>query len=167
MMKAAALFAVGALALTSGPTSAAEGEFAAHRFDEMKRLVGTWRRADNPSSPLRIRFFLTAGGTVLVEQWQRGDQAHSLTVYHRDADTIIATHYCPQGNQPRLALLPPSTEKVVRFSFRDATDLESVRESHLTSLTFDLSDEAVLVRRERYRQAGLDEDSELRLVREP
>ena len=69
----------------------------AQSFDQLKQLVGVWRPADRPDSPLHIRFSLTAGGTVLVESWERGDQPHSLTLYHRDDETLIATHTAPRA----------------------------------------------------------------------
>ena len=67
----------------------------------MKGLIGTWRQADKPKSPLRIQFLPTAGGTFVVEEWMRGSQPHSLTLCHRDEEAFVATHYCPQGHQPR------------------------------------------------------------------
>jgi hypothetical protein len=137
----------------------------ASKLDTMATLVGTWRPAGKGASPLRIRFSLTAGGTVLVEEWTRAGRPHSLTLYHRDGKGLIATHYCPQGNQPRLQLVSPIDEKVLRFAFRDATDLDAEHEAFLTALTFDLSDPALVVRRETYRQKGVDEASELKLVR--
>jgi hypothetical protein len=133
---------------------------AATTFDQLKQLAGTWRNADKPDSPLRIRFTLTAGGTVLVESWERAGQPHSLTLYHRDGDTLVATHYCPQGNQPRLALTGPGPA----FTFRDATDL-GPGESHLHGLAFDLSDPARPVRTETYRQGREAETSVLTLTR--
>ena len=137
----------------------------AMQFDGMKALVGIWRPADAPDSALRIRFSLTAAGSVLVEEWTRGDRPHSLTLYHRDGAGLIATHYCPQGNQPRLALLPTSQGPLLRFAFRDATDLDAEQESHVTALAFDLSDPALLVRSETYGERGVSEPSELRLIR--
>lgn len=139
---------------------------AASSFDAMATLVGIWRPASTPASPLRIRFSLTAGGTVLVEQWSREDLPYSLTLYHRDGTELIATHYCPQGNQPRLQLVSPVVGKVLRFAFRDATDLDAEHEAFLTALAFDLSEPAVVVRRETYRQKGADEASELKLLRD-
>ena len=156
-----------ALALPCGPGVAAQQDPAAARFAEMQQLVGSWRVASNPNSPLRIRFALTAGGTVLVESWSRKDQPHSLTLYHRDASAIVATHYCPQGNQPRLSLLPKAADGALRFAFKDATDLDATREAYLVALAFDWSKKGVLVRRETYRQRGVDEPSELILEREP
>ena len=156
-----------ALALPGAPAMAARPDPAAERFAEMQQLVGSWRVAGKPGSPLRIRFALTAGGTVLVESWSRGDQPHSLTLYHRDAATIVATHYCPQGNQPRLTSTPKASDGALRFAFKDATDLDPARESYLVALSFDWSRKGVLVRRETYRQRGGEEPSELILEREP
>lgn len=142
------------------PPATAETAFAA-----MKELVGVWHVADKPASPLRIRFYLTAGGTVLVESWERSGQPYSLTLYHRDGAGLIATHYCPQGNQPRLALVAGGATQAIRFAFRDATDIDP-GEAYLTALAFDLSDPKMLLRRESYRKDGIDAPSELRLVRD-
>jgi hypothetical protein len=154
----------------AAPAAAAPNP-AATAFDTVKALAGTWRPADKPASPLRIRFATTAGGTTVTEEWLRGAAPHSLTVYHRDGATLVATHYCPQGNQPRLALVPAAAAGTaagapVGFAFRDATDLDPATESHLVALSFALGADGVLVRRETYRQGGAEEASELRLVRE-
>jgi hypothetical protein len=101
----------------------------------------------------------------LVESWERDGQPYSLTLYHRNGSTLMATHYCPQGNQPRLTLTSGSTAKTVRFLFQDATDLDPKREAYLHELTFDLSTPKVLLRRESYRSSEGDKPSELRLVR--
>lgn len=134
-------------------------------FTKLSALQGEWRPADRPKSPLRIRFYLTAGGTVLVEEWTANGAPHSLTVYHRDGEGLLATHYCPQGNQPRLALMPsPQGQNRLSFTFRDATGLDT-GESVQHDLAFDLGDPARIVRSETYRQGETDETSELVLVR--
>lgn len=166
MIKAACCIALSLPSVCISAPLVAEPDQIASSFDGMKKLVGVWRQADNPASPLRIRFSLTAGDTVVVEEWMRGSQPHSLTLYHRDGKDVIATHYCPQGNQPRLASLPPTAAKVLRFGFRDATDLDPAHEAHLVALAFNLSNEGKIARSETYRQAGKDEASEMQLVRE-
>ena len=155
----------GTLLCASAPVFA-QGTTITSSFDHMKGLVGTWRQADKPDSPLRIQFSMTAGGTVLVEEWMRGSQPHSLTLYHRDGEALVATHYCPQGNQPRLTLLPTSSAKLLRFRFRDATDLNAAKEAHVRAIAFDMSQKDVVIRSETYRNAGKDEASLLRLVRD-
>lgn len=140
---------------------------AAIQFAKMTALVGTWRNAERPDSALRVRFALTAGGTVLVESWERGSTPHSLTLYHRSGPDIIATHYCPQGNQPRLKSSATGPADRLNFSFLDATGLDDVGESHLVALGFDFSGAGYLIRTERYISGQESEDTELRLVREP
>ncbi len=130
----------------------------------LKGLVGVWKVADKPNSRLRIRFYMTAGDTVLVESWERDGQPYSLTLYHHNGSTLMTTHYCPQGNQPRLTLTRSSTATMLRFAFQDATDLDPEHEAYLRELTFDLSSPDVLLRRESYRSPEGDNPSELRLV---
>lgn len=139
---------------------------ADHAFAELSQLVGRWRPAGRPDSSLRIHFYLTAGGTVLVESWEARGQPHSLTLYHRDGPTLLATHYCPQGNQPRLALAGRDASGL-HFVFRDSTDLDPSTESHQHELWFDLADPAHPVRGEVYSGTdGPGARERLRLVRD-
>lgn len=148
---------------TTAPAPAPSTAQADAAFRRLTALVGTWRVADRPQSPLRIQFATTAAGTVLVESWLRNGAPYSLTLYHRNGARLIATHYCPQGNQPRLALT--TNAPVLRFAFQDATDL-APQESHLQSLAFDLTDPARPIRHERYRRDTIDgPESILSLVR--
>lgn len=119
-------------------------------FDQLKDLAGTWRVADREDHPLRIRFYLTAGAKTLVESWEVGDRSHSLTIYHRDGDALLATHYCPQGNQPRLEMVP-GEDGEIRFTLRDVTDLDAETEQHQHDLSFDLADASRIVRSEQYK----------------
>ena len=146
---------------------AAPGKLSAeHAFTQLTRMVGTWRRADKPESSLRIRFYLTARDTVLVESWEAGGKPHSLTLYHRDGEALLATHYCPQGNQPRLALAGREAGGL-HFVFRDATDLEPTTEKHQHDLWFDLSNPERPVRGETYSSKdGPGSPERLHLVRD-
>jgi hypothetical protein len=154
-----ALLAGGLLAALAQPADASAA------FDRLKSLTGSWRNAADPASPLRIRFSTTARGTVLVEEWTANGRPHSLTLYHRDGPRLLATHYCPQGNQPRLIL--QSAAPTLRFAFRDATDLDVASESHQHALAFDLTDPARPVRSETYRSAKGDSADRLILERVP
>ena len=157
------LAASAALAASPGQASPSPAPVTAEdAFAQLSRLVGTWRSADRPESTLRIRFYLTAGGTVLVESWEARGRPHSLTLYHRDGPALLATHYCPQGNQPRLALAGRDANRL-HFAFRDATDLDPATESHQHDLWFDLTNPDRPVRGEIY--AGKDGPGELERLR--
>lgn len=170
------MFFLSALVILTQATGQASAPPAAHAspekvaaedaFAELTRMVGTWRPADTPQSPLRIRFYLVAGGTVLVESWEVRGEPHSLTLYHRDSGILLATHYCPQGNQPRLALSGRDADGL-HFVFRDATDLDPAKESHQRDLWFDLTNPDRPVRSETYSsKEGPGTQERLQLVRD-
>lgn len=139
---------------------------AAQAFTKLVSLEGDWRRKEAPESKLTIRFERTAGGTTLMETWLSGTKPHSLTVYHLDGDALIATHYCPQGNQPRLKMKPSVSANTIEFDYWDATNLKSLDHNHQHGLSFDLSDiEKTLVRGETYLSKDGPDVSELVLVR--
>ena len=101
---------------------------------------------------------------MLVESWERAGKPHSLTLYHRDGPALLATHYCPQGNQPRMALVPGPGP--LHFAFRDSTDLDPATESHQHDLWFDLADPVHPLRGEVYRgPKGPGPPEAMRLVR--
>ena len=126
---------------------------AGDAFDELKRAVGVWRPAEKPDSKLRVTFALTAGGTVLKEEWHAPGH-DSMTVYHRDGDALLATHYCPRGNQPRMALAGRDADGTLRFEFRDGTNLQVAGEYHEHILTLHLGADGVLTRGEVYAGNG-------------
>ena len=53
-----------------------------------------------------------------------------MTLYHLDDSVLIATHYCPQGNQPRLQFVKGDEPNKVSFKFRDGTNLQARNKSH-------------------------------------
>lgn len=136
---------------------------AAMQFEKMATMIGKWKTQDHPS--LRIIFEPTAGGSVIVERWMVGERMHSMTVYHLDGEALMATHYCPQGNQPRLKMESGSTENHISFDFYDATNLKSAEQSHQHRLSFDFSKMEHVTRGEAYRQGVSSNPTEMVLVR--
>jgi hypothetical protein len=133
------------------PASAAEIDTLA--FEQLKPLVGVWQPVDKPDSTLRVTFALTAGGTVLTENWQSPSHT-SMTVYHLDGTQLLATHYCPRGNQPRMALTRREDDGTLRFEFRDGTGLDEPGEHYEHLLTLRIDDGGVLTRGEVYAEFG-------------
>jgi len=131
----------------------------------MKSLVGTWLKEGGDRPNFEVLFELTANNSVLVETWLRKGIKHSLTVYHLNIDTIMATHYCPQGNQPRLELSQSSTMSHLNFDFFDATNLKVPTDSHQHSLGFKFMTKNKIKRLESYMSGSGEDQSELTLVR--
>lgn len=135
-------------------------------FEKLKSLVGEWKKEGGDGKDFYISFQNSANGSVLVENWIYKGASHSLTLYHPDGNGLIATHYCPQGNQPRLKLADSSGENEISFIFQDATNLASINDSHQHSLSFEFIDENTVLRKESYIKAGAVTPSALRLVRQ-
>lgn len=155
------------LLLVSMVVKAEEKVESAEIFEEMKRLEGTWEKEGATNSKFTISFELTANDSVLVETWNYEGKKHSLTVYHPDGNDLIATHYCPQGNQPRLRLKGESTKSHILFEYFDATNLESLENSHQHSLSLILSEPLNrLQRKESYMSKAVEKPSELILIRQ-
>jgi hypothetical protein len=96
-------------------------------------LAGSWQAKTAKGSTITLTFRATARGTAIVETYTAGT-TETLTIFHRDGDSLLATHYCAQGNQPRLSLTEPGTPRLLVFEFRDATNLARQR---LASLAVD------------------------------
>ncbi len=148
------------------PIVAAEKLSADLAFEKLKTLQGTWLKKNAKNDDFKVTFELTANNSVLVESWLYQGKTHSLTLYHRNLGELMATHYCPQGNQPRMTLRSDSTKNKVSFSFFDATNLKSIDDSHQHTLGFELMElPKELKRIETYKSKSGLEPSELRLIR--
>lgn len=146
------------------PDAPADALTPAAQFELIRSWEGRWQVEE--SAALTIVFESTARGTAMVERWETAAGLHSMTVYHRDGDALVATHYCPQGNQPRLESRGPSTG-ALRFAFRDVTDLDA-GESHTHELWFTPGSDGTLQRSEVYRgEDGLQAPSQYTLRKLP
>ena len=134
----------------------------AEQFELIRSWEGRWKVAE--TSALEIVFESAARGSSMIERWETQSGLHSITVYHMDGDVLLATHYCPQGNQPRLeAHLGESGE--IRFEFRDVTDLGD-GESHTHDLWFTPGPDGTIRRSEIYLgKEGLQEPGHYTLSR--
>jgi hypothetical protein len=134
------------------------------QFELIRSWEGRWQAAETDA--LKIVFEKTARGTVMVERWETVSGLHSMTIYHMDGEALIATHYCPQGNQPRLESRSASSGEI-RFAFRDVTDLDA-GESHTHDLWFTPKPDGTMQRSEVYRgEEGLQAPSSYSLTRLP
>jgi hypothetical protein len=113
---------------------------AAAAFERLKALVGEWQSV---SGSERLSYELVAGGTALLERETGGNRPTMLTVYHRDGDRLLLTHYCMAGNQPRMqARSYDAATGDLAFEFVDGTNLASPATGHMHSVTIKFVDSA-------------------------
>lgn len=103
---------------------------AATAFELLTSLVGTWEGTFPDGRKHSVSYRLTAAGSVLVETWKLGPDRESMTLYGTDGSNLIATHFCPQGNQPRLQLVQSDDSAKLSFEFLDGINLQVEGKEH-------------------------------------
>jgi hypothetical protein len=137
------------LALVAANASAAASP-AQEAFEDLGRLVGTWESVGDPARRHTVDFRLIANGTALVETWMMSPTRSSMTVYALDGTRLLATHFCPQGNQPRLAWAGKNANGHHQFRFLDGTNLQDPTGSHQHALWIEVDSADSFRRSETY-----------------
>ena len=123
-------------------------------FTQLQTLVGEWEGKTEAGRVLKVSYRLTANNTVLVETWTLGPQRESLTLYHMDNENLIATHYCPLGNQPRLRLKEGASASSFAFEFLSATNLPKPEMAHQHRFEVEILHPNSVARSETYMENG-------------
>lgn len=136
-------------------------------FEKLCSLVGDWEAKTAKGTPIRINHRLASAGSVLVQTYGAAGPRQTLTLFHLDGARLLATHYCAQGNQPRLRLDASGKDGVFVFSFLDATNLADPRASHMRRLRIELLDPEHFLLRETYAADGKEDTTVLAFARIP
>jgi hypothetical protein len=165
-MNAKLILLVSSLALTA--IHGADPVNARTAFAQLQTLVGEWEGKTEAGRSLKVSYRLTANNTVLVETWTLGPTRESLTLYHMDNESLIATHYCPVGNQPRLRFKEGGIASLFVFEFVSATNLPKPEVAHQHRFEVELLDARSFARSETYLENGKGEPERIvysRIVR--
>jgi hypothetical protein len=121
------------------PVAVAAGEREDHAFEQLKTLAGTWN-AETPHGPATFNYRVASAGSIVIEEMFPGTDHEMITVYHRDGDRLVATHYCAVGNQPRTAL-DTSTPAFdgLHFAFTGGTNMKA-EDGHIHEWTIRVVD---------------------------
>jgi hypothetical protein len=126
------------VALSDGEKKKADadaGRTADAIFDRLKALEGDWEAVQGneqvKKGQLLSQFRLTGGGTALAETILPGTPMEMLSVYHRDGNQLVMTHYCCVGNQPRMRARPGKDKNEVVFEFAGGTNLNPAKDPHI------------------------------------
>src|SRR5262245_59053952 len=108
-------------------------------FDRLKGLIGTWDVTQKGSNRTEAATYtMTGGGSVLVESLHspaNSAMGHMLTAYHLDKGTLVLTHFCGAGNQPRMRVKTVEDgARTIAFEMYDVTNLADPQAYHSTKL---------------------------------
>jgi hypothetical protein len=116
---------IGALSLAIASTSFAEPNESAAAFERLKTLSGSWDVVESRAGGKSIATYMMTGrGSVLIEDLRAGGIGGMMTAYHLDKGTLVLTHFCGAGNQPRMRLKGVHDGgRRMRFEIYDITNL--------------------------------------------
>ena len=98
-------------------------------FERLKALAGTWETLVDRTHTGVATYTVTGGGQVVLEVM--GGMA---TAYHFDKDTLMLTHYCGAGNQPRMrARTIAAGGRHIAFQMYDITNHPNPKTSSYSS----------------------------------
>ncbi len=122
------------------PASAAD---KAVLFDQLKPLAGTWESLDakgNPDGSTSV-FSVSSAGSAVREIMMVGT-AHEMTnMYHLDGDSVVCTHYCAEGNQPRMRATPATARPGrIEFKFDSVTNHTRADQECMGEMTLIIKD---------------------------
>jgi len=109
-----------------------QAEQAEALFAKIKSLAGDWiatkgEHKDEVALSVRV----IAGGSAVVETEFPGGEHEMISVYHRDGNDVVLTHYCMLGNQPRMKVKAGDQDDTLVFEFAGATNLGSKNDAHM------------------------------------
>jgi hypothetical protein len=126
------------LVLAAGSATA---EPASPAFERFKALAGEWVAAEDGEmsrkGDLVARYAVTAAGSAVVETVFPGSAHEMVTVYHADGSDLVLTHYCMEGNQPRMRAKAPRGSRF-DFAFDGGSNIDPARDRHMHSASVEL-----------------------------
>ena len=126
------------IASTVTPRFAAAGEPEKHMapaaetpspdFDRLKSLAGDWEGtaragADPKTLVTRASIKVVSAGSAVMLTTDPDGKYEMVTMFHRDGEALLATHYCAAMNQPRMKARGGSPAGTLAFDFLDGTNL--------------------------------------------
>jgi len=114
-------------------------------FDRLKTLDGSWvgRLTTFPTEPsvdgnfAQLSLRVTSLGNALVHEMSlSGRPDHPVTMFYRDEDRLVLTHYCDAGNRPRMVGKLSPDGKTLEFEFLDLSGGKKHGHMHHAKFTF-------------------------------
>lgn len=114
-------------------------------FDKLKTLAGSWvgRLNTFPAEPsvdgnfAQFSLRVTSLGNAFVHEMSISGRAdHPVTMFYRDEDRLLLTHYCDAGNRPRMAATVSPDGKTLEFEFLDLSGSNKYGHMHHAKFTF-------------------------------
>jgi hypothetical protein len=127
---------------SSGPRAVtpATGAEKAALIDRVKQLDGEWTMTDDKGQTVTgCTFKTTSKGSAVREIMFPGSDHEMTNLYHMDGPTLVLTHYCAVGNQPRMRAVAGSPGRI-DFKFDNVTNWTGASQTYMGQMSIELVD---------------------------
>lgn len=150
----AKLFTVGLLFLMI-PAAFAELVSSETAFETFKSLQGKWAiQFGGKTLPIDMDYEVGSKGNIVTEHFRK-----ELSVIYRDRKSLVITHCCNAGNEPRLRLTESRRTGLLEFEMFDITNLKSGDAAHVEKVIYTIVDKKK-IELEVVWQEGKSQESE-------
>jgi hypothetical protein len=160
----------GILILTLGICVSAAGseQNSADTFEQLKALTGEWQ-ADLPGFGIISNSVRLVSNGRAVEETLGTPADNEISIYTRDENRILLTHFCALTPDGHVARLETASIKGafdgLEFVFRDATNLHSVAAPHMRRVLLIIRDHDHFTEKWTKIEKGEDTVFDLNFVR--
>jgi len=108
-------------------------------LDQVKQLAGTWEMKAPDGSVKTIVYSVGSGGSTVREIMFPGEPLEMTNMYHMDGNSLLVTHYCSMGNQPRMRATS-AQPGIIDFKLDSVTNLDSPNTHYMGGLRLVIKD---------------------------
>ncbi len=123
------------------PTApAAPAGSGAAALERLKALAGDWAEAEpkmGPKGAVAVMYRVTGAGSAVVSTIGPGTPYEMVSVYHRDGNDLVMTHYCAAQNQPRMRT-KSVTGNVITLDYDGGTNVDPAKDVHIHGVKIEL-----------------------------
>ena len=126
-------------------------------FKKLQSLAGQWEGKDAHGMSAKTSFESLASGTAVIERLDASGMEEMVTLYSVDGNGIALVHYCPTNNQPRMRVVPSSSDvQELSFDYQGAGNLKSPDAGHQHHLVIHFDDADHITETWTWRDNGKD-----------
>ncbi len=107
-------------------------------FGMVADLQGDWEMVDDAGNRhLAAVIRVSSAGSVVREVMFPGSEHEMTNVYHMDGPSLVMTHYCAQGNQPRMRAQAAASPTRIDFTPDGVANLTSADDIYMCRMTLE------------------------------
>jgi hypothetical protein len=147
--------------LMLGGLTAIGGEQRA--LDTFKGFRGTWTiQAGEKTLPFKMTYDIGSKDSIVTEFFGK-----ELSVFYQDGESLLMTHFCNAGNQPRLKLMQNTQAGIYAFEMFDITNLKGAQDgSHVQRAVYRVINEKRMELELVWRQGRAESSEKYVLTRD-